>query len=656
MIFVRKLFLILIVISFPVLTNAQSYFTLGSTFNEVRQVQGTPDDITHYSASGYERWEYGRSSIKISTSNGKVIEWDNKGNLRVRLFPGSRTTNNNYFSQGSHRDDVIRLQGTPDEISRYSASGYERWEYGRSSVKISTRIDKVLEWDNKGNLKIAMYPGNQATNSRSFSQGSHKDDVLQLQGTPDEISRYTASGYERWEYDRSSVKISIRSDKVLEWDNKGNLKIGMQPGSQTTGKRTFSQGSHKDEVLELQGSPDEISRYSASGYERWEYGRSSVKISTYSNKVLEWDNKGNLKVEMSAGSQATGKQKFSQGSHKDEVLALQGTPDEISRYTASGYERWEYGRSSVKISTHNQKVLEWDNKGNLKVAMRPGNQVTSSNSFNYGSHKDDVLRLQGTPDDINRYSAMGYERWDYGRSSVKISMLNNTVTEYSNKGNLKAPQNEVSDYERKVQYHHTFDDLTLYYDENKSFSNIFSFELDSDEKVYGVVKEGVTYFYDEEFSPLNMYAYYDKDKDLQVESVSNETTHYSTNKVRNGITNIDFSGDVSGTGTATRHGNMTFYDVMTDNGSYIHGSSIDIGRMSFDDFYTSEGVSYSGSRMRIGRFSFGDWSSFDGPDVSGTSTKIGNMIFHDYTTSDGRTVSGTTMQIGDFSFTDFNEY
>lgn len=489
-----------------------------------------------------------------------------------------------------------------------------------------------------------------------FTLGSSVEEVRKVQGKPDEVDRYEYSGYERWEYGRSSVRISTRTREVIEWDNKGNLRVILQPGYNVTDSNMFTQGSHKDDVIRLQGTPDEINRYPYSGYIKWDYGRSSVRISTRTNRVLEWDNKGNLKVGMKVGSRTTLSKTFTQGSHKDDVLRLQGAPDEINRYTYSGYESWEYGRSSVRISTQTNQVLEWDNKGNLKVGMKPGSKVTESKVVSIGSHKDDVLRLHGTPGDINRYAAMGYERWEYGRSSFKISLATHKVVEYSNKGELRAARMANDSVEREIKYHHKFDDVTLYYDENKSFSNIISYETDGGEKIYGVIDNGITYFYDSKLEPLNMYAYYDEEKDLNVKPIDSSVDEYSIDGMRSRLRNIDFSGDISGTGTATRHGNMTFYDIMTDNGSYIHGSSIDMGRISFDDFYTSEGVSYSGSRMRIGRFSFGDWSSFDGPDISGTSTRIGRFIFHDYTTSDGRTVTGTTTEIGDFSFTDFNEY
>lgn len=75
--------------------------------------------------------------------------------LMVRLEAGSNVSGTAYFTRGSHRDDVLRLQGTPDLIDRYEASGYEVWRYGSSTVEISTRDGRVREWSNhRGNLNV----------------------------------------------------------------------------------------------------------------------------------------------------------------------------------------------------------------------------------------------------------------------------------------------------------------------------------------------------------------------------------------------------------------------------------------------------------------------------------------------------------------------
>ncbi len=63
--------------------------------------------------------------------------------------------------------------------------------------------------------------------------------------------------------------------------------------------------------------------------------------------------------------------------------------------------------------------------------------VGSTAAFTRGSHKDDVLRIQGTPSGINRYPALNHEVWRYGSSTVDISLTDGRVTEWSNRGNLK---------------------------------------------------------------------------------------------------------------------------------------------------------------------------------------------------------------------------
>ena len=232
----------------------------------------------------------------------ELIEHGNEPTRRRIWLAARRNTGNaSYFTRGSHQDDVLRLQGTPSGIDRYPASGYEVWSYGLSRVTIDLRSKKVVEWDNNGNLKVKMQPGRNTGSTSYFTRGSHQDDVLHLQGTPSGIDRYPASGYEVWSYGLSRVTIDLRSKKVVEWDNNGNLKVKMQPGRNTGSTSYFTRGSHQDDVLRLQGTPSGIDRYPASGYEVWSYGLSRVTIDLRSKKVVEWDNNGNLKVKMQPG-------------------------------------------------------------------------------------------------------------------------------------------------------------------------------------------------------------------------------------------------------------------------------------------------------------------------------------------------------------------
>ena len=255
-----------------------------------------------------------------------------------------------YFTRGSHEDDVLRLQGTPS--SRFSRDevwgGYERlcFETGYttssttandlmryiietgigcgfgSEVQIDLQTRRVVAWDNQGNLKVRLLPGKQVSSESYFTRGSHQDDVLRLQGTPSKINRwYEGAGFEGWWFDTSTVKIDLRTRRVLAWsDISRSLKVRLLPGNQVTIKTYFTRGSHEDDVLRLQGTPSIISQDKTWDYEIWDFGtlsvparepttweevvrhdwgmrRSTVKIDLRTRRVLEWTNiDGNLKV------------------------------------------------------------------------------------------------------------------------------------------------------------------------------------------------------------------------------------------------------------------------------------------------------------------------------------------------------------------------
>ena len=239
-------------------------------------------------------------SVDISTNSFTPRRYIVRGGnthsyARLRRQNANERTGAAYFTRGSHQEDVVRMQGTPDEISRYPALGYEVWQYGTSTVKISVRTRRVLEWSNRAtNLRVQLNPGASVTGGAYFTRGSHQDDVVRVQGTPDEISRYPALGHEVWQYGTSTVKISVRTRRVLEWSNRtANLRVQLNPGASVTGGAYFTRGSHQDDVVRIQGTPDEISRYPALGYEVWQYGTSTVKISVRTRRVTGWSNRGN---------------------------------------------------------------------------------------------------------------------------------------------------------------------------------------------------------------------------------------------------------------------------------------------------------------------------------------------------------------------------
>ena len=240
--------------------------------------------------------------IDTNDNTQSTTSVDNSSDEEARTTDTTPTTQNSpsnltasqedYFTRGSHADDVLRLQGTPSSINRLSR--HETWWFGLSNVKIDSRTRRVLEWSNNGNLNVRLLPGEQVTSETYFTRGSYADDVLRLQGTPSSINRL--SRHETWWFGLSNVKIDSRTRRVLEWSNNGNLNVRLLPGEQVTSETYFTRGSHADDVLRLQGTPSSINRLSR--HETWWFGLSNVKIDLQTKRVLEWSNNGNLKVKL----------------------------------------------------------------------------------------------------------------------------------------------------------------------------------------------------------------------------------------------------------------------------------------------------------------------------------------------------------------------
>ena len=201
-----------------------------------------------------------------------------------------------YFTRGSHEDEVLRLQGTPSSISRDEAKGYEFWKFMDSTVRIDPQTRRVLGWSNSDDtLNVRLLPGNQVTSEAYFTQGSHEDDVLRLQGTP--LSIFRLSSDEIWMFGGCSVQIDLQTRRVLGWSNtNGRLNVRLLPGKQVTSETYFTRGSHEDDVLRLQGTPSGIT-WTPSG-EVWEFEDSFVMIGSRTRRVLVWSNSGNLKVQL----------------------------------------------------------------------------------------------------------------------------------------------------------------------------------------------------------------------------------------------------------------------------------------------------------------------------------------------------------------------
>ena len=131
--------------------NPTGYFTLGSTKSEVADIHGPPHDVSIDRAIREEVWHYGsEDTIEFDLGTDRVQGWSNiRENLRIRLVPGLNVTNYDFFTEGDHRDEVARLQGTPPIIIASQEEGIEIWIYsGSSHVRFSFSTGRVIDWEN----------------------------------------------------------------------------------------------------------------------------------------------------------------------------------------------------------------------------------------------------------------------------------------------------------------------------------------------------------------------------------------------------------------------------------------------------------------------------------------------------------------------------
>lgn len=111
-----------------------SFFTVGSTKDEVLAIQGSP---THFSR---HVWEYGGSRVYFR--NERVTHWEiwSRSPLKAQLRPTTVTPiTRSYFTVGSTKDEVLTIQGSPTRFSQ------RVWEYGYSRVYFND--DRVTRWE-----------------------------------------------------------------------------------------------------------------------------------------------------------------------------------------------------------------------------------------------------------------------------------------------------------------------------------------------------------------------------------------------------------------------------------------------------------------------------------------------------------------------------
>lgn len=166
------------------------------------------------------RGEFNRLTERPSARGVKRTGLTSEGaRWLVNCFAG--LAGGEHFTVGSSKDDVLRVQGTPDELSE------SMWRYGSSRVFFAK--DRVTRWNvfPLSPLKVKILPSsNSESNLRlsesnlRFSVGSSKDEVLFAQGPPNAFSERS------WRYGDSVV--FFEDGRVTRWQQSPQHPLRVQ--------------------------------------------------------------------------------------------------------------------------------------------------------------------------------------------------------------------------------------------------------------------------------------------------------------------------------------------------------------------------------------------------------------------------------------------
>jgi outer membrane protein assembly factor BamE (lipoprotein component of BamABCDE complex) len=236
-----------------------TFFTTGSTKEEVLAIQGTPTRIKDN--------EFGYDFSRVEFQGDRVISWNDISKvLKVRMLPTTQASTLKYFTVGSTKDEVLAVQGTPTQIKAN--------EFGYDFSRVEFQDDRVISWNDISKiLKAKLLPATQAAQGY-FTVGSTKDEVLSIQGTPTRI-RGNEFGY-------SFSRVEFQDDRVISWNDISKiLKAKLLPTTQVDAQAFFTVGSTKDEVLAVQGTPTRIRGN--------EFGYDFSRVEFQDGHVVSWN-------------------------------------------------------------------------------------------------------------------------------------------------------------------------------------------------------------------------------------------------------------------------------------------------------------------------------------------------------------------------------
>jgi hypothetical protein len=206
----------------------QHLWATGSPRSELLQVQGDPTEAIRYDSTCKEILYYGESIVELN--NGVVTKFEDVDrNLKVYAnnLPVPDGTLS-YWTLGSSREQVVRLEGTPGRFTQEESLGKEFLQYGESSIDITDgKVTGYVNVDNRLSVSVeplAMAQTHESTHS--WTIGSERADVFSVQGTPTRVTE-VSSCVQILHYDDSIVQ--LRNGFVTEYHNfDNNLRVSLE--------------------------------------------------------------------------------------------------------------------------------------------------------------------------------------------------------------------------------------------------------------------------------------------------------------------------------------------------------------------------------------------------------------------------------------------
>ena len=243
-------------------------FSLGSTLQEVIDIQGVPESRSPSS----RRLKYGFSSVRLD-EDGRVEGWSESELDPLKVSVPVPSTSKRSISIGCTREEVIAIQGIPDDYSK----GLTRFKYGFSNIRFDS-AGRVIGWSESELNPLKLSVPVPSTSKRSISIGCTREEVIAIQGIPDDYSE----GSTKFKYGFSSIQFDA-AGKVKGWSESELNPLKVSVPVPLTSKRNVSVGCTREEVIAIQGIPDDYSE----GSTKFKYGFSTIRFDG-DGRVVGW--------------------------------------------------------------------------------------------------------------------------------------------------------------------------------------------------------------------------------------------------------------------------------------------------------------------------------------------------------------------------------